>query len=262
MVNYSFRIFGLLLIMIFILGACTGKRKARMAIAKSTESVLSDSVVLRNNLASEFEFMNLNLKGDGKFKNKKEKWTFAYRIYMVKDSLIWCSITKFGMEWVRMQITEDSIQILDRSGKNYITADYTLLREKSGMDINFNTLENILTGNTGFMQDSLRADIKSNIPHRFLGRRDSTQFAFILSADNFKINQMEAENQHKNQKTFLSYANYETLEGYQLPAYFLLNVIKPERNQIELIHTRMERNSENFSVSFSIPENYARLQIQ
>jgi hypothetical protein len=244
---------------ILLIWGCGTSHKAISSTPVETQ--FSHDEVLEGSKNAELDYLNLSIKGDGKFRNKKEKWTFAYKMSIVKDSIIWCSITKFGIEWVRMQITPDSLLILDRSSKSVISTSYDWLQNKTGIQLGFNALEQIMLGNVGYITDSLKADVKGNVAHRYLGRKDSTLIACIISGENFKITRMEAENQQKNQKSFITYANYIKIDEYLMPAYVLLNIIKPERNQIELIHNRMERNIHNINLSFVVPDNYARLQV-
>lgn len=251
--------FTLILLALLLIWGCAKSPKAMTEAA--AENRYSDEEVLEGSKNAELDYHNLSIKGEGKFRNKKEKWTFAYKMSIVKDSIIWCSITKFGIEWVRMQITPDSLMIMDRSTKSFISTSYDWLQGKTGIELGFNALEQIMLGNVGYITDSLKADAKGNVAHRYLGRKDSTLIACVISGENFKITRMEAENQQKNQKSFITYSNYMKLDEYLLPAYVLLNIIKPERNQIELIHNRMERNLEVINLSFVVPDNYARLQV-
>jgi len=250
------------ILFVFLIVLVWGCKSARNQVSPSlTETGYTHEQILEGSRKAELEYDNLSIKGDGKFRNKKEKWTFTYKMSIVKDSIIWCSITKFGIEWVRMQITADSLIILDRSSKNVIATSYNWLQNKTGIQLGFNALEQIILGNVGYITDSLKADAKGNVTHRYLGFKDSTSIACVFSGENFKITRMEAENQQKNQKSFITYAQYTPIDEYLLPSYLLLNIIKPERNQIELIHNRIERNVNEINLSFVVPDHYARLQI-
>jgi outer membrane biogenesis lipoprotein LolB len=249
----------LLFFALLILFGCGSSLKNRKAASSSD---ISNEEALSINYKEAFSFQSLSLRGDGKFENKKEKFTFAYKVMMVKDSLIWCSISKLGIEAFRIQIRPDSILVLDRLEKRYAEADYAFLQKITGMELDFQALESLLTGNIGFVKDSLKADAKSKIPHRFFGKKDSTYFSYNLSAENFKVKDMEAQNSAKNQKTYLSYSSFKDLDGHLLPEYILLTVVKPERNQLQLTHTKIQRNPETLPVLFNIPENYTRVRLQ
>jgi outer membrane biogenesis lipoprotein LolB len=243
----------------FLLVSCGTSRKGMKS--NPSEDITAEEALSRN-YNEAFVFNTLSLKGDGKFENKKEKLTFFYKVMMVKDSLIWCSVSKLGMEAIRIQIRPDSIMVLDRLEKRYAEADYAFLQKITGMDLDFQALESLLTGRINFVKDSLRADAKSKIPHRFLGRKDSTYFSYHLSAENFKVKHMEAENSGRNQKTFITYSAFKNLDGNILPEYILLTVVKPERNQLQLTHTKIERNPESLPILFNIPDNYSRVRLQ
>jgi hypothetical protein len=258
------RRFGLIILVLFSIGwySCGSSRKLHKSDTANSENALSPEDMLNRNKSGDFLFHNLSLKGDGKFQSKKEELTFTYRVLMVQDSLIWCSISKLGIEALRIQISPDSIEVLDRLNKRYAQADYQFLQGLTGMDLDFRALENLLTGNIVFVKDSLLADVKSKIPHRFLGKKDSTFFAYHLNSENFKVNRMEAENTAKNQKTFITYSVFKELSGFLIPEYILLTVVKPERNQLELTHTRIERDQTSLSLNFTIPESYARIRLR
>lgn len=242
--------------------SCGSSLKSSKSATPISEKEITPQDMLNRNKSGDFLFHNLSLKGDGKFQSKKEDLSFSYRVLMVQDSLIWCSISKLGIEALRIQISPDSIEVLDRLNKQYAHADYSFLQRLTGMDLDYRALENLLTGNIVFVKDSLLADPKSKIPHRFLGKKDSTFFAYHLNAENFKVNRMEAENTAKNQKTFITYSTFKELSGFLIPEYILLTVVKPERNQLELTHTRIERDQVMLSLNFTIPESYARIRLR
>lgn len=66
-------------------------------------------------------------------------------IKIQKDSVIWVSITPLlGTEVFRISITRDSVQFVNRLEREYYSGGYNYLNQLTGLDINYDFLEDIL----------------------------------------------------------------------------------------------------------------------
>jgi len=66
-------------------------------------------------------------------------------IKIERDSVIWISITPLlGTEVFRISITKDSVQFVNRLEREYYSGDYKYLSQLTGLNINFDLLEDIL----------------------------------------------------------------------------------------------------------------------
>lgn len=76
-------------------------------------------------------------------------------ISMQQDSFIGISLRVLGVEAIKVLITQDSVEILDRLNRKYIPRDYSYIEKMFGVQTDLRTLQNLITGdliyNTGTM---------------------------------------------------------------------------------------------------------------
>ena len=81
----------------------------------------------------------------------------------VYDSAIWMSISPaLGIEAVRVLLTPDNVKVMDKLNRHYAIEPYTYLKRFSEADITFSTIQNIISGNAAFINDSFRTDSVTN----------------------------------------------------------------------------------------------------
>ena len=106
----------LLLAFLFLLGTSC---KSPIFLGKKTDKDSSaDALVehlVENQVKAEWMYAKAKLRYDDKYQGFGASAT----IQMRKDSLLWMNIKKFGLEVARVQITPDSIYILDRINNEY-----------------------------------------------------------------------------------------------------------------------------------------------
>jgi len=106
------------------------------------------------------------------------KKNFKGSMKIQKDSLIWMSITApvGGIEVARMLISKDSVKMIDRLKKKYFVDDFNFFREKLNVDLNFETLQSILT-NSVFT--AVNNDKGKSFVRGFNGRIIDNMYVFI-----------------------------------------------------------------------------------
>lgn len=152
-------------IILFILGvacwsACKTK-KGRPSGAITNVPVVADQNYSKEALefwkvadssSQRFTILNgrftVNIKNaDGKEQSAKGKLK-AYR-----DSVIWASLTPFGLEVARIRADKHSFGFIDFFGKKYFQGDYSYLKEFAGYDLDFYSLQALLIGVHEFKGD-------------------------------------------------------------------------------------------------------------
>lgn len=102
-----------------------------------------DSII--NNQKIDFELFNA--EADMEYADNETEITGTMHIRMIKDSLVWISLQKFGFEGVRAFFTKDSIFILNRIEKTYIANSIQDLSKVVGISLSIKELQNIIIGN-------------------------------------------------------------------------------------------------------------------
>jgi hypothetical protein len=152
---------------------------------------------------SEFSYKTLSLKFSAEVESNGENSSFSGNIYVVRDSLMWISIQKFGLEAVRLLITIDSAKMINRINKTYFISDFDKVNELFKTDFDFDILQSVLTGNdfTYYEDNVFKATIELKWYHLSTpGRqkikkyvKSEKEYSMVLiqdlwlDAENFKI---------------------------------------------------------------------------
>ncbi|MBC8156131.1 MAG: DUF4292 domain-containing protein, partial [Bacteroidetes bacterium] len=100
----------------------------------------------RTNVA-EIDFIYLTAKAKLSFKSKDQDIDNATVFIRVKkDSLIWLSVRKVGLEAVRALISPDSIVILYTLQREYSVYDFPTLSRQFNFEMNFDLLQSLIVG--------------------------------------------------------------------------------------------------------------------
>lgn len=87
--------------------------------------------------------INLSYKD---YDTKKEKISASAFFVNKKDSIIFLTISKLGIEGVRVAATPDSVKFLNHLNSTYYAGDYSFLEKMLGFKINFYLLQAIFLG--------------------------------------------------------------------------------------------------------------------
>jgi hypothetical protein len=98
----------------------------------------------------DFKYMDARFKVNYKDSDNKAN-TAKVRLRMKKDSLIWVSVTgPVGVEGIRALIRKDSIFIIDRIAKNFITAKFDTLGKIFNFDFTYEMVQSVLLAEMPF----------------------------------------------------------------------------------------------------------------
>ena len=128
------------LVMLAVLAGCKSSRKATGdggAEAKEGRALLKAV----EEGALEFHTLSARLSADLKLQDGKELGS-RVELKMVRDSMIQLSVQPFlGIEVFRLELTTDTVRLIDRMGKRYVAERYSGLLEQSPVDFNFYNLQ-------------------------------------------------------------------------------------------------------------------------
>jgi hypothetical protein len=97
-----------------------------------------------------FEFENMTLKFSAELINGEASETFSGIIRIQRDSIIWLSLRSYNIEGARVCITQDSVKYLNRIDNTYYLGDFAFLTDRFQIDLDYKTLESILSNNFFF----------------------------------------------------------------------------------------------------------------
>lgn len=145
------------LLLLALLISCSSAREVSgdTQLKKRSASFILDECA-RNYFLPEWCGMKL----DAEFISGSESQSFKATVRMKRDSVIWISISPLlGIEMLRLMVTPDSLKYLSKipDQKFFFLGGISELSEKTGADLSFEVLQNLLLGNPfGLEEDDLK----------------------------------------------------------------------------------------------------------
>ena len=136
-----------------------------------------------------------------------------------KDSIIYVTISKLGMEGGRLVLTPDTVKYINHIQSNYYAGDYSIVERLFGFKIDFYMVQSLLTGEDfpHFESHCEQTKINENRCYRF-DRRKNNRLGLCIS-QNIVVNQQDKiiENTLVEQNTQTSvqakYGNFTAIDA-------------------------------------------------
>ncbi|MBC8464383.1 MAG: DUF4292 domain-containing protein [Bacteroidetes bacterium] len=120
-------------------------------LKKSPLKNRSAANVLKKMEANAMNYDWFSAKLSGKLEIDGVKTPVSASLRMRKDSIIWVSLSALlGIEIVRVRITPDSLQMINRLNSTYWKGSVEEVQEKFGIPFRYNDLQNLLVGQVNF----------------------------------------------------------------------------------------------------------------
>ncbi len=219
----------------------------------------------RANVA-EIDFKYLTAKSKFNIKSKDENTENAsMNIRVRKDSLIWFSVQKLGIEAARGIATRDSIIILDKIHSEYSVYDFPTLSRQFNFDLSYDLLQALIVGNLPLPK---RPAQKIKNERDYLLLRQSEGKVLVenyIGEDDRKLKKLMVTEQPTKNTLRLDYADFKALNSFLFPYTSLITLdYKSDtdgqfyQKLLQIRHNKVELVDKNPGFPFSIPKNYTR----
>jgi hypothetical protein len=271
--SFSRSLFFIALCFIFLLSCRTTKKvtEAPLPVKLKGDSVIT---VFDSLMAHQFDFEWLSAKADVEYTDKDSSATsFDINLRMRKDSAIWISITPLlGIEVARVLVTPDSMRILDRLNKTYMSRDFSFLEDMLKTKINFEIMQAVIIGNyfpyqkneklKSVYEDSTFLILSTLSKHkvkRLMEDKDPNkpivQDFWIDS--NYKINRAKITDDKLDRTLEAGYAHYFEVNKKLFPQQINVNVTAASPIKIDVKFSKVSTD-EALTLPFSVPDKYER----
>ena len=197
------------------------------------------------------------------YRDNNQSIKFSTTIRMRKDSVIWMNVKKLGVEAARVQITKDSIYIINRIDKNYIISDFKYIEDRYSLPANFETLQNLLLGNPVVItMDNKTADTKSLNYVLKANNDDGMENEYWLDGATFLLTQMSFKEQEQKRELHVEQSGYEDIAEFgTFPKErdILVESRETGKISISIAFSKIEINTAK-SIKFKIPDHYERFR--
>jgi len=218
----------------------------------------------------DFTFFDAKIAVD--YKSGKKALHFKTRLRIKNDSIIWFSIVPaMGIEIARMEITRDSVKLINRAKKNYVTGTYHLLDSLLHISINYQMFQAILLGNdlNGVHTKAVSSGVDKGMyllkVSRQLDRPGTKSAALVFTQRiwidpvTYRIRRIAVNNpNNKRNGIKVFYDAYQNLNGRLFPSRMQILIQSKKKVQIDL-EVKKPKLDQKVQFPFSIPQNYVKL---
>jgi len=178
-------------------------------------------------------------------------------IRIQKNQKIWVSVTAIaGIEVARALITPDSILVMNKLQSVSLRKPFSYIYQYTGRQVNYQTIESLLTGNAIAELLTERADLQQENSNTVLtGDLEGMIYKLIVGPD-LKANQTNLDNAAAGQSLQVVNSSFIRIDNYVVPSQIDINsVVKDKKIQVNLHYVKIELNKP-LDFPFSIPLRY------
>lgn len=237
------------------LQSCKGLRKAGGTAEEKAwkttlqnaekETVTYNTLALSGRAQLNIPAMNLNNMG------------VSYRVSMDRGNKIWIKVSKV-FEIARLLARPDSLFVLDKFNRRLMACDYQMAEEFTGLEMDFELLQDLLLGNFNPIPDDLSPGITEEGRQAFQGAKAGSAFKYLIDNQSYKVREIHAKNSSLNQETKITYSDFAEEGNTLMPFNALIELNSPDEASINLTHRKVDINPSEASFSFNVPSGYAK----
>ena len=195
------------------------------------------------------------------YEDDYEKVKATAYIRLRKDSVLWFNVKKAGVEAARVQITTDSVYIINRMEKEYTIKGLDFFESRYNLPANFDAIQTIALGNVLYLSNiKPDSEIKDD-QYRLFVEKDNIRAEYWMDGLTYRLTQMTFSDIRNDRKFDMTFGNYKQLEDQQNFSYFRnLNVSGKNMNapDLDIKLSKVEINQPK-SIKFDIPKRYKRV---
>ena len=282
-------VFGISCLVLLGFSSC---RTARVAPTTTAVKPTTTSKLIRNIENNEFDYQHLAIKKIAcQFDNGKSKTSFRASILAEKDQRITVMLTKLNIPVGRLWLTPDSVKFINYLEDTYFIDDYSYLSSWLDMDLDFQTVNAIISNTFFSLQDEnpekqeydIRIDSGMYVLESVtkLKRKKENQGemsrkpvrkskpvitdspvhqSVYIDPETYKLRKIKMEDALNSRNLNIDFSNYTAIEKQLYPGEIDLRFASPESSiqlNVKLGGFSMEEENE---VRFKVPENYTRIK--
>ena len=176
-----------------------------------------------------------------------------------RDSLLWMSVRKLGFEVARVQVTPDSVYVIDRINNEYGKYGLDYIQSTYQLPANFGMLQTIILGDAWF-PPSARPELEATPDAYVLTDHSPTmELTYRIHSATFRLQQMAVSEPSTDRSVNLELSEYQEV-NQQLFSYLRnLTISSPESGAVTM---DVQFSDVTLNVPkptrFDIPERYTR----
>ena len=269
------RPFLILLFFLIFFSSCKHQQKITLNNGKCLLDFKNTKTLTSNLKSNEFRFEKLNAKLNVDAMIDSSSYSFAVHLRIKKDSVIWMSINKIGIEIAKVLITKDSVKFTNTINKQYFKGDFSYISKLLNSDLDYEILQSLLVGNSVEFYDE-DEKIKPGIDNcqytlgtirkyklrRVMGHgkelKEPAQSIYMIP-ETFKISRILFYEFNPERSFDARFGNYEMADSTQWFPKSMSYAIKAQKTvSINIEYANIKLNEEK-SFPFKIPDSYEKI---
>lgn len=223
-------------------------------------------LAINNIKINEIDFDFFSSTSKLRYKTATENQNAQINFRIKKDSLIWFSISGFGIEAVRGIINQDSLFAIDKLHREYYKFDFKALSTSFNFDVNFDILQSLVLGNLPLKKRGKNKFVVRENDYYLLHQEDGKVLIDnYIGDENRKLKKLQlTKDQDAQNKLTMTFNDFQKINEHIFPYESLITVdYQSQKDQkfyetlIELKHKKVEFTKEPLSFPFTIPSNYS-----
>jgi hypothetical protein len=264
----------LLVVVVSVIASCRSTKKIQTAISKKDSALVVDATInkkedsirfiqnIYNHIdSSRIDFKTFDAKINVNYEDAdNKKYNVNAFVRMYKDSIIWVSVNAiFGIEALRVLITEDSVKLLDKQNKVYTARAVSYLKEVSALPLNLHILQNLIVGNPVFLDSNITTYSRTAEEISLLSIGDYFKNLLTIGATDLLVRRSKLDDVtiSLSRTGDLTYSDYENKKGVNFAKKRKITIAEKKKLDIEMDFKQYDFN-EDLTFPFSIPRNYKR----
>lgn len=214
---------------------------------------------------NEIQFVNFSSTSKFRYKTAKETQNAQINFRIKRDSLIWFSISGFGIEAVRGIVTQDSLIAIDKLHREYYKFDFKSLSQSFNFELNFQILQSLVLGNLPLKKRGKNKFVKKENDYYLIRQEEGeVQLDNYIGENNRKLRRLlVTSNKNVESKMQMNFNDFQMIQNHIFPFESLITVdykSKSDNNTyetvVELSHKKVEFDNPNLNFPFVIPPKY------
>ncbi|QHL88381.1 DUF4292 domain-containing protein [Nibribacter ruber] len=207
------------------------------------------------------DYNYLSAKGNVQLESQNLSANVTMRLK--RDEMIWATVSKLGIEAVRLKITPDSVYMINRLKQEYFAGSYALLQQKYKIDVNFKELQDILVGNFVPGDPAKEKYMEMGPIQHVRQLRNNLQVDQFVDTTRYKLKRIEVRNLTNKDLMTMDYQEFDKVNGKPFPMALLLTIQQPEGNAakttvVAVKHKQVSVSETSLDFPFSVPSDYER----
>ena len=224
-------------------------------VTPSLENRSSKSIVKKIN-QNHLDYDWFTTKLSGKIEIDGADTPVSANLRIRKDSVIWLSVSALlGIEVARIQITPDSLKLMNRINKTYWTGGFEDIESAYGIPANYQQLEGVLVGQISLENQKMRSIVSENKYLLFNKSKKENPQTKAWIDNRFLIHTFLLEDELEQSLT-IRYLEYEKHAQRWVPLKLKLLLANiDQQTEANFTYSKVNINTPK-KVNFNIPDSY------